>query len=290
MTADGAFNAGFSLITTVSVLLLVSLGLAVVFGLRRVINLAHGEFIMFGAFATLTATRAGINLWVAMAIATALTAGFGLVVELALIRHLYERPADTMLATWGLSLILVQLAANIYGSVTEGIPTPLGSFGVGDYSMSEYNLVLIGVPWTLAAATWLVMRRTRYGLLTRSAAQNPDMAAGLGVNTRRVATWTFAYGAGLAGTAGAVLAPVVGVIPTMGQLYVARSFMAVIVGGPAFLVGTVTSSGVLGTVENLMSRSYTPVIGQAMLLVAAIVVLRFLPEGITGWRRKGAAL
>ena len=290
MTADGAFNAGFSLITTVSVLLLVSLGLAVVFGLRRVINLAHGEFIMFGAFATLTATRAGINLWVAMAIATALTAGFGLVVELALIRHLYERPADTMLATWGLSLILVQLAANIYGSVTEGIPTPLGSFGVGDYSMSEYNLVLIGVPWTLAAATWLVMRRTRYGLLTRSAAQNPDMAAGLGVNTRRVATWTFAYGAGLAGTAGAVLAPVVGVIPTMGQLYVARSFMAVIVGGPAFLVGTVTSSGVLGTVENLMSRSYTPVIGQAMLLVAAIVVLRFLPEGITGWRRKGAAV
>ena len=290
MTADGAFNAGFSLITTVSVLLLVSLGLAVVFGLRRVINLAHGEFIMFGAFATLTVTRAGINLWVAMAIATAVTAGFGLVVELALIRHLYERPADTMLATWGLSLILVQLAANIYGSVTEGIPTPLGSFSVGNYSMSEYNLVLIGVAWTLAAATWLVMRRTRYGLLTRAAAQNPDMAAGLGVNTRRVATWTFAYGAGLAGAAGAVLAPVVGVIPTMGQLYVARSFMAVIVGGPAFLVGTVTSSGLLGTVENLVSRSYTPVIGQAMLLVAAIVVLRFLPQGITGWRRKGAAL
>ncbi len=290
MTADGAFNAGFSLITTVSVLLLVSLGLAVVFGLRRVINLAHGEFIMFGAFATLTATRAGINLWVAMAIATAVTVGFGLVVELALIRLLYARPADTMLATWGLSLILVQLAANIYGSVTEGIPTPLGSFSVGNYSMSEYNLVLIGVAWTLAAATWLVMRRTRYGLLTRAAAQNPDMAAGLGVNTRRVATWTFAYGAGLAGTAGAVLAPVVGVIPTMGQLYVARSFMAVIVGGPAFLVGTVTSSGLLGTVENLMSRSYTPVIGQAMLLVAAIVVLRFLPQGITGWRRKGAAL
>ena len=202
MTADGAFNAWFSLMTTVSVLLLVSLGLAVVFGLRRVINLAHGEFIMFGAFATLTATRAGIGLWGAMLIATAVTAAFGLVVELTLIRHLYERPADTMLATWGLSLILVQLADLIYGSVTEGIPTPLGSFGVGDYSMSEYNLVLIGVAWTLAALTWLVMRRTRYGLLTRAAAQNPDMAAGLGVNTRRVATWTFAYGAGSGGCRG----------------------------------------------------------------------------------------
>ena len=290
MTADGAFNTGFSLITTVSVLLLVSLGLAVVFGLRRVINLAHGELIMFGAFATLTATRAGIGLWVSMLIAVVVTAAFGLVVERLLIRHLYDRPADTMLATWGLSLILVQVAANAYGSVTEGIPTPLGSFSVGEFSMSEYNLVLIGVAWTLAAVTWAVMRRTRYGLLTRSAAQNPDMAAGLGVNTRRVAMWTFAYGAALAGAAGAVLAPVVGVIPTMGQLYVARSFMAVIVGGPAFLAGTVASSGVLGTVENLMSRSYTPVIGQAMLLVAAIVVLRFLPQGLTGWRRRGGVL
>ncbi|MCY3662520.1 MAG: branched-chain amino acid ABC transporter permease [bacterium] len=287
MTADGAFNAGFSLVTTVSVLLLVSLGLAVVFGLRRVINLAHGEFIMFGAFATLTATRAGVGLWGAMLIAVTVTAAFGLVVELALIRHLYERPADTMLATWGLSLVLVQLADLVYGSVTEGIPTPLGSFGVGDYSMSEYNLVLIGVPWTLAGLTWLVTRRTRYGLLTRAAAQNPDMAAGLGVNTRRVATWTFAYGAGLAGAAGAVLAPVVGVIPTMGQLYVARSFMAVIVGGPAFLAGTVGASTALGAVENLVSRSYTPVIGQAMLLVAAIVILRFLPQGLTGGRRRG---
>jgi len=124
MTADGAFNAGFSLVTTVSVLLLVSLGLAVVFGLRRVINLAHGEFIMFGAFATLTATRAGVGLWGAMLVAVAVTAAFGLVVELTLIRHLYERPADTMLATWGLSLILVQLADLVYGSVTEGIPTP----------------------------------------------------------------------------------------------------------------------------------------------------------------------
>ena len=287
MTADGAFNAWFSLATTVSVLLLVSLGLAVVFGLRRVINLAHGEFIMFGAFATLTATRAGVGLWGAMLIAVAVTAAFGLVVELALIRHLYGRPADTMLATWGLSLILVQLADLVYGSVTEGIPTPLGSFGVGDYSMSAYNLVLIGVAWTLAALTWLVMRRTRYGLLTRAAAQNPDMAAGLGVNTRRVATWTFAYGAALAGAAGAVLAPVVGVIPTMGQLYVARSFMAVIVGGPAFLAGTVGASTALGAVENLVSRSYTPVIGQAMLLVAAIVILRFLPQGLTGGRRRG---
>ena len=289
MTAGGAFNAGFSLVTTVSVLLLVSLGLAVVFGLRRVINLAHGELIMFGAFATLTATRAGIGLWVAMLIAVVVTAAFGLVVERLLIRHLYDRPADTMLATWGLSLILVQVAANIYGSVTEGIPTPLGSFSVGEFSMSEYNLVLIGAAWTLAAVTWAVMRRTRYGLLTRAAAQNPDMAASLGVNTQRVAMWTFSYGAALAGAAGAVLAPVVGVIPTMGQLYVARSFMAVIVGGPAFLAGTVASSGVLGTVENLMSRSYTPVIGQAMLLVAAVVVLRFLPEGLTGWRRRGGA-
>ena len=191
-----------------------------------------------------------------------------------------------MLATWGVSLILVQVVDNHYGSVTEGIPVPVGSFTVGDFSMSTYNVILMGAAASLTGATLAVIRKTRYGLLARAATQSPTMAQELGVNTSLVNMWTFGLGSALAGAAGALLAPLVGVIPTMGQTYVARSFMTVIVGGPSFIAGTVSASGLLGLVENVATNRFTPVIGQAMLLIAAIVILRFMPQGLTG-RRSG---
>ena len=284
MALDRILNLGFDLATTISILTLVSLGLAVVFGMRGIINLAHGEFIMLGAFATLTGVRSGLSVWLAMGLASAFVGLFGIVVEQLLIRHLYGRLADTMLATWGLSLIMVQAVENRYGSVTEGIPVPVGNFTVGDFSMSKYNLVLMASAAAGVVATYTVMRRTRYGLLARAATQSPTMADSLGVNTSRVNMWTFGLGSALAGGAGALLAPVVGVIPTMGQTFVARSFMTVIVGGPTFLAGTASASGLLGFVENVGTNRFTPVIGQAMLLIAAIVILRFMPQGLTGTR------
>ena len=284
MTPDRIFNLGFDLATTISILALVSLGLAVIFGMRGVINLAHGEFIMLGAFATLTGTRSGLNIWLAMAAAAAAVGLYGIVVERLLIRHLYGRLADTMLATWGLSLIMVQAVENRYGSVTEGIPVPIGNFTVGEFSMSKYNFVLIAAAAAGVMATYTIMRRTRYGLLARATTQSTTMAEGLGVNTSGVNMWTFGFGSALAGAAGALLAPVVGVIPTMGQTFVARAFMTVIVGGPSFVAGTVSASGLLGFIENVGTNWFTPVIGQAMLLMAAIVILRFLPQGLTGTR------
>ena len=284
MAPDRLFNLGFDLATTISILALVSLGLAVIFGMRGVINLAHGEFIMLGAFATLTGTRSGLNIWLAMAVGAAAVGLFGIVVERLLIRHLYGRLADTMLATWGLSLIMVQVVENRYGSVTEGIPVPIGNFTVGEFSMSKYNFVLISAGVVGVLATYTVMHRTRYGLLARATTQSTTMAAGLGVNTSAVNMWTFGLGSALAGAAGAVLAPVVGVIPTMGQTFVARAFMTVIVGGPSFVAGTVSASGLLGFIENVGTNWFTPVIGQAVLLMTAIVILRFLPQGLTGTR------
>ena len=284
MAPDRLFNLGFDLATTISILALVSLGLAVIFGMRGVINLAHGEFIMLGAFATLTGVRSGLNIWMAMAVAAAVVGLFGIVVERLIIRHLYGRLADTMLATWGLSLIMVQAVENRYGSVTEGISVPVGNFTVGEFSMSKYNFVLIAAAAVGVLATYAIMRRTRYGLLARAATQSVTMAEGLGVNTSGVNMWTFGLGSALAGAAGALLAPVVGVIPTMGQTFVARAFMTVIVGGPSFVAGTVSASGLLGFIENAGTNWFTPVIGQAMLLMAAIVILRFLPQGLTGTR------
>src|SRR5207245_6784312 len=164
-----------SVLGSVATLLIVSLGLAVIFGLMRVINLAHGEFLMLGAYAALTATRIGVNIWVSILLAGVSVGIFWLVVERLLIRHLYGRVLDTMLATWGLSLVLIQAVSLIFGPATNGIGTPLGSVRVGGYSFSGYTLVLIVAAILLLAAVLFIFTRTPYGLMARAAVQNRAM-------------------------------------------------------------------------------------------------------------------
>ena len=287
MHGDQLVNFAASLLTSVALLVVISLGLAVIFGMMGVINLAHGEFLMLGAFFTLSGVRAGLNVWLAM-LAAALAVGLvGLAVERLLIQFLYGRLAATMLATWGLSLILVQVVVLAYGPATQGIPTPLGAVRVGRYSLSEYNLVLIAAALLLLAVVFLVFTRTRYGTMARAATQLPDMAGAVGINARRVNMLTFAFGAALAGAGGALLAPVAGVVPSMGQAYVGRAFMTVVVGGPGVLTGTAAAAGLLGGVDSLVSNIFSSFLGTASLLLVAIVLLRLLPTGISGrWRRQ----
>jgi len=284
---DQLVNFAASLLTGVALLVVISLGLAVIFGMMGVINLAHGEFLMLGAFFTLSGVRAGLNVWVAMIVAALAVGLVGLAVERLLIQFLYGRLAATMLATWGLSLILVQVVVLAYGPATQGIPTPLGAVRVGRYSLSEYNLVLIAAAMLLLAVVFLVFTRTRYGTMARAATQLPDMAGAVGINARRVNMLTFGFGAALAGAGGALLAPVAGVVPSMGQAYVGRAFMTVVVGGPGVLTGTATAAGLLGSVDSLVSNVFSSFLGTASLLVVAIVLLRLLPTGISGrWRRQ----
>ncbi len=286
MRGDQLVNLSASLLTSVALLVIISLGLAVIFGMMGVINLAHGEFLMLGAFFTLSAVRAGLNVWVAMLAASLGVGIVGLIVERTLIQFLYGRLAATMLATWGLSLILVQVVVLVYGPATQGIPTPLGSVPVGRYSLSEYNLVLIGAAVLLLAVVFVVFTRTRYGTMARAATQLPDMAAAVGVNAKRVNMLTFGFGAALAGAGGALLAPIAGVVPSMGQAYVGRAFMTVVVGGPGVLTGTAAAAGLLGGVDSFVSNTFTSFLGTASLLLVAIVLLRLLPTGISGRLRK----
>jgi branched-chain amino acid transport system permease protein len=272
---------------SIAVLVIVSIGLAVVFGMMGIINLAHGEFLMLGAYTTLVGVRAGLYLWLAMVLAAATVGVFGLIVERLLIRHLYGRLADSMLATWGLSLIMAQGIVFIFGPSTQGIATPTGSLQIGSYSVAYYSLVLVGAAVALLAIVFWVFTRTRYGVMARAATQVPEMAAAVGINSDRVNAGTFAFGSALAGAAGALLAPLVGVMPTMGQAYIARAFMTVIVGGPGVLSGTAAASMLLGGVENVVSYLSTPFFGQGALLVLAIVLLRVLPTGLSGrWQRQ----
>jgi urea ABC transporter permease protein UrtB len=280
-------NLFLSMQLSIAVLVIVSIGLAVVFGMMGIINLAHGEFLMLGAYTTLVGVRAGLYLWLAMVLAAATVGVFGLIVERLLIRHLYGRLADSMLATWGLSLIMAQAMVLIFGPSTQGIATPTGSMQIGSYSVAYYSLVLVGAAAALLAIVFWVFTRTRYGVMARAATQVPEMAAAVGVNSDLVNAGTFAFGSALAGAAGALLAPLVGVMPTMGQAYIARAFMTVIVGGPGVLSGTAAASVLLGGVENVVSYLSTPFFGQGALLVLAIVLLRVLPTGLSGrWQRQ----
>ena len=264
-------------------LALISVGLAIIFGMMRVINLAHGEFLMLGGYAAIVAVEHGISIWIAMLVVSPIVVGLiGVVVERVIIRFLYGRMVDTMLATWGLSLFLVGVTTAIFGNTTVGLSAPLGSFEIGAYRVSAYTLFVIGVAVLVMAGVLAALRFTNFGLIARGTMQNADMAAALGVNPSRVYAVTFGIGAALSGLAGGVLAPVSGVFPTIGVAYVAKSFITVIGGGAAIVTGTLTASALFGAVNQIATYATTPVFGEVALLATAIVLIRILPQGITG--------
>lgn len=270
-------------------LALISLGLAIVFGMMRVINLAHGEFLMLGGYTVVVATNNGVNLWFAMLVLAPVVVGLiGIVVERLLIRWLYGRMVDTLLATWGLSLLFIGLVTTIFGASTATtISPPLGIVQIGEYTSSGYELFLIGVTIALLFLVWAVLRFTKLGLVSRGTMQNAEMAEALGVSTSRIYMVTFGLGAMVSGLAGGLLAPITGVLPTIGAIYIAKAFITVISGGMAILAGTASASVLLGGINGIVDFLTGPTIGEVALLLTAIILLRLMPRGITGtWFRK----
>jgi branched-subunit amino acid ABC-type transport system permease component len=277
----------FGIVYAIATLVLLALGLAVIFGMMGVINLAQAEFLMLGAYTVLIATSHGASVWIGIALAPVVVGLLGLVIERTIIRFLYGRILDTMLATWGLSLGLVGLVTLVFGPTTEGIATPLGHFTVGQYRLSQYSAFAILMAFVVLGLTYALFNHTRFGLVARATMQNDHMVAALGVNPARVYMGTFAFGSALAGFGGAVMAPLTGVVPTLGLAFIAKIFITVIVGGPVILLGTTTAGAVLGLVESLVSYASTPIYGQVAMLAFALVLLRLLPQGISGFWRRG---
>jgi urea transport system permease protein len=273
----------FNVLTGIATLALITIGLGVIYGMMRIINLAHGEFMMLGAYTAVTASTAGVNIWVSMLILPPLVVGLvGLLLERTIIRFLYGRMMDTMLATWGISLGLIGLITSIFGNVVKSVQMPVGSFAIGQYHVSAYSLVIIGVGVVVLSSLLLLLRKTRFGLILRATMQNPAMSASLGVRPAAVYMATFALGAALAGLAGGVLAPISGVSPGMGGAYIAKAFITVLGGGPAIIAGTGLAAGLFGFINEIVSFLSTPVIGDIALLASAVVLIRILPQGITG--------
>lgn len=243
---------------------------------------------MVGAFTTITLVlRAHLPLWVGMVAAPIVGFCVGLLVEITLIRPLYgKRLTDTLLVTFGLSLVLFQVAVDIFGTTSPGVATPMGALKIGQYSTSVYSAVFLPlITITIVGAVYYIFKKTRYGLLARAVAQNAKMADSLGVNANRLHQLTFGLGCAIAGISGALIAPIAAVSPGMGQSYVAQAFLTVVTGGPAFLAGTTVASALLGSIDEIVSQLFTTLWGITALMLSALVIIRLLPSGISGrWR------
>jgi branched-subunit amino acid ABC-type transport system permease component len=262
----------------------VVLGLGIILGLMDVINLAQSGFMAVGVYAAIVAARRGIDFWLAVAVGAVAAGALGLVAERLVIRRLYHRPLDTLLATWGISLVLVQVITILFGHGPQNFNEPFVAavpiFGV---QYPAYRLVIVGVAAAVVAALFVVIRLTRWGLVARMVMANEPLARGLGVNTIRVRQVTFLVGSLLAGLAGALLGPIEGVNPYYATALVAPAFLAVLLAGRT-LFGLVLAASALAVTATVFSRYFNPVYATAVTVAVAVVLLRLFPDGLTRWR------
>lgn len=284
----------FNGISVSSILLLAALGLAITFGLMGVINMAHGEFIMIGAYTAYVVQNffkkylpASVfdSYCIVAILLSFLVAGFcGLILEKLIIRKLYGRAADSLLVTWGISLILQQGARSIFGSPNVGVEAPsflensLKISGMLALPYKRLFILLIAVICLLGV--YALMFKTRQGRNIRAVMQNRNMAASLGVNTSRIDAMTFAIGSGLAGLAGCALTWIGAIGPTLGTNYIVDTFMTVVVGGAGSIIGSVFGAGFIGVGETAFEFVTTASMGKVLIFVCVIILLQFRPKGI----------
>lgn len=277
---------GLDMLNYISVLLLVSIGLVLIYGMMQVINLAHGEFFLLGAYTVLVAQGMGVPFVLTVVLAFIVVALFGLLCDAAVLRFIYHRPTDTILATWGLSLAIRQAIVVAFGPTSQQVHAPMTApVTILGTSYSSYRLAVMAVALAVATAVFTLLYRTNFGLAARASMANRAMAQCLGVDTRRLDRMTFGLGAGLAGLSGAVMAPLMSVDPQMGMGFVLPAFLSILVGGVGSPAGAIWGSGVVGGATVAASAWWTPVVAQILVFSLAIAVIRVLPLGLSGLRR-----
>ncbi|MGJ8638395.1 MAG: urea ABC transporter permease subunit UrtB [Opitutaceae bacterium] len=288
----GSFFRGFS---TGSVLLIVSFGLAITFGLMGVINMAHGEFVAIGGYTTYMVQTFFINTWglsssafgwyfvVSLPLSFLVAAGLGLLLEKSVIRFLYRRPLESLLCTWGISMVMQQCFRLIFGAANVQVNNPtwlMGNLSIGGFSMSYTRLLIMFIALVVVVLTWLLLRKTSLGLHIRAVMQNRSMASSLGIPVARVNSMTFALGCGLAALGGCVLSQIGNVGPLMGQQYIVDSFMVVVIGSVGNLLGAGLSAMGIGLVDQLLQPSLGPVMGKITVFFVIILFLQWRPGGL----------
>ncbi|MBI5774115.1 MAG: urea ABC transporter permease subunit UrtB [Verrucomicrobia bacterium] len=289
------FGTAFRGLSLSAVLLVASLGLAITFGLMGIINMAHGEIMMVGAYTAFVTQNifkskfgaSGIGFdcyFIAALVASFIVAALvGLILERGIIRFLYSRPLESLLATWGVSLVLQQLFRATFGAANVQVGSPSwmsGSFVVQDVLLAYNRIFVIGFAVFVVLLTYLLLTRTSLGLQIRAVMQNRSMASALGVRTDRVNMMTFAFGSGLAGMAGACLSQIGNVGPSLGQNYIVDCFMVVVLGGVGNLVGTVSAAFGIGVTDQILQPWLGAVMGKITVLSAIIIFLQWRPAGL----------
>ncbi|HWD59167.1 MAG TPA: urea ABC transporter permease subunit UrtB [Stellaceae bacterium] len=277
-----------------SILLLAAIGLAITFGVMGVINMAHGEMIMVGAYVAYVVQQffraylpPGVidaYLIVAVPVAFLFAGGLGVILERCLIRFLYGRPLETLLATWGVSLVLQQAVRSIFGSPNKEVSNPswmTGGFDpVGGFTITWNRLYIIVFCFVVLGGLALILNRTRFGLYMRAVTQNRDMARAMGIRTARVDALTFGLGSGIAGMAGVALSQIGNVSPNLGQIYIVDSFLVVVFGGVGNLLGTLVGAMSLGVVNKLLEPFAGAILGKIAVLVVVILFIQRRPRGL----------
>ncbi|MCB0168349.1 MAG: urea ABC transporter permease subunit UrtB [Anaerolineae bacterium] len=295
----GWLAQGFNGISLGSILLMISLGLAFSFGLMKVINMAHGEFIMVGAYVTYVFQNTfadmlgGVELgvWFILAIFAAFifTGILGIILEIGLIRFLYGRPLDTLLATFGVGLVLQQAARSIFGAPNVQVVSPSwlsGGLNVGVLILPYKRLFIIALVIVLIWAIYIYLNRTSAGRRLRAVMQNREMASALGVRSRRVDALTFGMGTGLAGIAGCVLTLIGPIGPTIGTNYIVDAFMVVVLGGTGSLLGTIMAALIIGVFNSVIEFSTTATVAKALVFVMIVAFLQWRPTGLVAQRSR----
>lgn len=279
-------SLGLEIGSATLILALVSMGLALIFGLVRVINMGHGAMLALGAYLAWTLTGNGVAFPLAVVLATVGVGLVGLVFEVLVIRHFYEHPFETLLISWGFYLVVTELIKIIWGSTLKNIRNPIpGTFSIGEAGIGRYEAVVCLVSLVLLLGTGFVLYRTSVGLMVRAMIQNREMALMLGVNAPRMYRSVFVAGAAMAGLAGALIAPMFSIEPDMGTLWLVRSFFAVIVGGLGAIVsGTLVGSALIGGGTVLFALVSKQVFAQTVVFALAVLALRFRPVGLLGRR------
>ncbi|MFI7296032.1 urea ABC transporter permease subunit UrtB [Streptomyces sp. NPDC050121] len=290
-------NQSFTGISIGAVLLLIALGLTLTFGQMGVINMAHGEFIMAGAYTTYVLQKsvsdAGVSLLVALPLAFLVAGAMGALLEWLLIRRLYTRPLDTLLVTWGVSLMLQQLARDVFGAPNVQTRAPdllTGNISLGGgITFANSRLFILGLALLCVLALTLILRLTPLGRRIRAVVQNRDLAEVSGIATGRVDRTTFFIGSGLAGVAGVALTLVGPIGPTMGTNYIVDAFLVVVVGGIGQLKGSVITAFALGVLQSVLEYSTTVSVAKVMVLVAIVAFLQWRPQGLYTLRTRSLA-
>lgn len=283
-----------------SILLLIALGLTITYGAMGVINMAHGELVMIGAYtAVMSGLYLGVNLIVALPLAFLVAGGLGLLIERIVLRYLYGRILDTLLATWGIAILLQQAIRLEFGLTffdihIEGLGPGLQNLAIpaflnqtwliGDFTVQPYRSFIILLTLALTALTWFLLYRTGFGIQVRAIMRDPEIAAACGIDVRRVSAYTFAYGSGLAGVAGVMMAGFKTVSPDMGSSLVVDGFLVVVVGGVGSLLGTIASSGFLGQVNGLFATWTNDILARAVVFGLVVLIIMWRPQGLFSFK------